>query len=212
MKRKTILIFFIVLCLNQTNKAQSDKSYFTTISSKKDLKTYKKILGKSYLDSSYFFVGNIKDYQKDMDFFLNTNLQMEDIWINGYTKTYSRKIGYKNNFIYKLPKTVKFAYIESVYLPLPFDLNMNKNTLKELIVRNCFIKGKDSVILDFSNLDSLQTLAIDHFQNKTKIYVNLKMPPNINFFITDMPLSYITSLPKSLEELVIARDTIYPFF
>ena len=96
-------------------------------------------------------------------------------------------------------------------LPLSFDLNPNQKTLTELTIYEGFAEKKDSILLNFSNLDSLSVLNLRYLIDDEPPCIQLTLPRNLRSFATNIPVSNIVSLPESLKELYIRRDSIYPF-
>jgi hypothetical protein len=213
MNTKIIILLLFLFCITKTGFAQSKTHRIGN--PKKDTKLYQEIYGDSYVDSNYYFEGCIASYKNYQNEFLNMGLNLEEMLLYGECsynlRSPEKSIRYKSKYLYKIPVSVKSLTLHTVFLPLPFDLNANRYILKRLDIASGLIKGKDTVSIDFSNLDSLNLLYLDYYYVKRHPHVNIKFPPNLRILSLSAPLEDIISLPETLEELYIGRDTIYPF-
>jgi hypothetical protein len=186
----------------------SQDSYPLGNNLKKDIKLYKDLFDKSYLDSMYYYTGYISLYKKRQDAFINSGLNIYYIGLSGYTPRGVPMRPLKKPC--KIPASVRILELWDIELPLPFDLDKNKYFLKKIIIRRQEIANmKDTVLLDFQNLESIETFVL-WYKNEHKIpYIQFIPPPNLHILSTDIQ-KFITFFPETLEELYILRDSIYP--
>ena len=207
----------------------------------RDVKELKKKFGESYADSinSVYQVG-LSNYKKEEEHILKTK-KIEiyrDIFrfnCRGWTKNNGKEIWRckchkckndiyrcnkkngdiyigKNFKIYSLPQKLEYLYLGDVPLPLSFDLNECKKTLKELTFSGCeYIRDTNFLSFDFSDFDSLQYLYFHilgyHMINGVAESLPpnacyLKLPPNLKslFYYDDNRINTL-KYPQTLEEL-----------
>jgi hypothetical protein len=189
----------------------------------KNIKMYKEEWGDTYKDSLYFLDLSLSDYCKQEQMILDMNLNIVQAFINvdigmlfGYGLTYnSVKRLFKEAKempLLKLPSSIKFLELGTMPLPLPFDFSNNKQNLQELIIEEGYNWKQDSLILDFSALDSLKILNLNRlYSYYKKPSINWQFPivppPHLReLFIGYYSNHIIPTFPASLKKLYIAID------
>ncbi len=208
---KKIVILSVLILLNHI--AFSQKGWpIGDKSQKKDMKIYKDWFGESYTDSSYSYMGYLSLYEKAEKSFLNMNLNIEYLALQGYN--HHDKNGstsyYNPKRIYKVPMSIKVLELWGIETPIPIDLISNQHALKKLHIMDTYSNTKDPVFLNFSSFDNLDEFIL-RYNNNLIPPIQIVFPPNLRILATDIPASNIFSIPESIEELYIYRDSSYAF-
>ena len=225
--RKLTVIFFVSLlffALMHVLYAQD----ITTCNnySYNNIKELKKTFGNFYADSiNAIYNVQLSNYKKEEEHILKTKKLhvIGDVWQRN--PIYKKKNGdiyfRKKIKTYPLSQKLEYLYLEDVPLPLPFDLNESKETLKELTFSYCeYIRDTNFSSFDFSDFDSLQYLYFHilgyHMINGVAEFLPpnacyLKLPPNLK------SLSYYDDnqintpiYPKTLEKLELLSCDFVP--
>jgi hypothetical protein len=148
----------------------------------------------------------LKKRQNDILTFRN----LKELFVYGHCKGSSKTdIRNKSRKPYRIPASTNNLALECVPLPLFFDFRDNKTNLKSMTIYGCPTFSKnDTILLDFSQLDSLSVFSISYPANDKCFIINL--PNNIRELNYAECHTYISNFPEKLESLHVSIDGCFP--